>query len=176
MSRQPESTICKWKYVYCLIREERYIRHRIFLVIEGDNPFGSGSMLLDVNSKQFWDCQVRLAWNRSQVNRSKQSFARESLNKHQTLICQDLNQVGYSTWRLNLPPKKEEGKGGREPNLALNLKLNFRVLIRPYWPGQANSLIKGIELDLCHKNQNVRGRKGLKNRGSLILCTVRNMC
>ena len=42
--------------------------------------------------------------------------------------------LGYFTWCLNLPPpkKKEEGKGGEEPNFALNLKLNFRVLIRPY--------------------------------------------
>ena len=34
--------------------------------------------------------------------------------------------------------------------------------------------MKGIELDLCYKNQNVRGCKALNRGQSLILCTVRN--
>ena len=63
----------------------------------------------------------------------------------------------------------------RVPYFALNFKLNFRVLIRPYWPGQVQSLIKDIQIDLCYKNQNVRGRQALKKGKSLILCTVRNI-
>ena len=81
---------------------------------------------------------------------------------------------GYDVTTFEFPSQKKEGKGGWEPSFASNLILNFRVLIRPYWPGQANSLIKGIELDLCYQNQNVRGRKALNRGQSLILCTVRN--
>ena len=84
--------------------------------------------------------------------------------------------LGYDFTTFEFPSQKQEKKGGREPSFASNLKLYFGVLIRPYWRGQANSLLKGIELDLCYKNQNVRGRKGFKNGGSLILCTVGNMC
>ena len=71
-------------------------------------------------------------------------------------------------------PKKEEGKEGGEPAFASNLSLNFRVLLRAYWTEQVHSLITGIEIDLCYQNQNVSGRKGLKNGGCLILSAVRN--
>ena len=72
-------------------------------------------------------------------------------------------------------PQKGERKGGWEPSFASNLTLNFRVLIRPYWPGPVQSYIKDIQIDLQYKNQNVRERKALKKGQSLILCTVRNI-
>ena len=76
---------------------------------------------------------------------------------------------------FEFPPQKQERKGGWEPSFASNLTLDFKVLIRPYWPGQVQSLIKDIELDLSYHNQNVRGRQGLKKCQSLILFTVRNI-
>ena len=71
-------------------------------------------------------------------------------------------------------PQKQERKGGWEPIFASNFTLNFRVLIRPHWPGQVHSIIKDIKLKLCYQNQNVRGRQGLKKWQGLILFTVRN--
>ena len=86
---------------------------------------------------------------------------------------------------LPIPPTPEpveiglnftlEKKEGRELSFVSNLTPNFRVLIRPFWPGQVQNLIKDIELDLSYQNQNVRGRQGLKKCQSLILCTVRNV-
>ena len=72
--------------------------------------------------------------------------------------------------------QKQERKGGWEPSFASNLRVNFRVLIRPYWPGQVHSNNKDTLFDPLYKNWNVRGRKGLKNWQSLILFTVRKMC
>ena len=40
--------------------------------------------------------------------------------------------LDYFIRSLNLPPKVEEEIGGWEPNFVLNLRLNFRVLTRPY--------------------------------------------
>ena len=82
--------------------------------------------------------------------------------------------LGYSIMTFEFAPQKQERKGGWEPIFASNFTLNFRVLIRPYWPGQVHSIIKDIELKLCYQNQNVRGRQGLKKWQSLILFTVRN--
>ena len=96
---------------------------------------------------------------RAQLHHSVSSFLFLWLQQEQTQ--RRLHTLDYFTRRLNLPPKKEEGKGGWEPNFALNLRLNFRVLIRPYWPGQVHSLRKGIEVDLCYKNRIIRGCKGL---------------
>ena len=82
---------------------------------------------------------------------------------------------GYDVTTFEFPSQKKEGKGGWEPSFASNLILNFRVLIRPYWPGQVQSHIKDIQIDLQYKNQNVRGRKALNKGQILILCTVRNI-
>ena len=71
---------------------------------------------------------------------------------------------GYDVTMFEFPSQKKEGKGGWEPSFALNLILNFRVLIRPYWPGQVQSYIKDLQIDLQYKNQNVRERKAL-NKG-----------
>ena len=82
-------------------------------------------------------------WKRS--NCSQSSWTRTTLD--------------YSIWRLNSPLKRKKGrKGAWEPSYASDLTLNFGVLIRPYWPGQLNSLIKDIQIDLCYQNQNIRGR------------------
>ena len=53
-------------------------------------------------------------------------------------------------WRLNFPLKSKkgrEGEGRGEDSFASNLKLNFGVLIRSYWPGQVHSLIKNNQID-----------------------------
>ena len=71
---------------------------------------------------------------------------------------------GYDVTTFEFPSQKKEGKGGWEPSFASNLILNFRVLIRPYWPGQVQSYIKDLQIDLQYKNQNVRERKAL-NKG-----------
>ena len=83
---------------------------------------------------------------------------------------------GYDVTTFEFPSQKKEGKGGWEPSFASNLTLNFRVLIRPYWPGQVHSPINDIELDLWYQNQNVRGRKGHKKWQNLILYTVSQQC
>ena len=62
----------------------------------------------------------------------------------------------------------QDRRGGWGPSFASNLTLSFRVLIRPYWPGQVYSLIKDTQIDLDYKNQNVRGRQALKKGQSLI--------
>ena len=82
---------------------------------------------------------------------------------------------GYDVTTFEFPSQKKEGKGGWEPSFASNLILNFRVLIRPYWPGQVQSYIKDIQIDLQYKNQNVRERKALNKGQSLISCTLRNI-
>ena len=69
---------------------------------------------------------------------------------------------------FKFPSQKQERKGGWGPSFASNLTLSFRVLIRPYWPGQVYSLIKDTQIDLDYKNQNVRGRQALKKGQSLI--------
>ena len=69
---------------------------------------------------------------------------------------------------FKFPSQKQERKGGWGPSFVSNLTLSFRVLIRPYWPGQLYSLIKDTQIDLDYKNQNVRGRQALKKGQSLI--------
>ena len=69
---------------------------------------------------------------------------------------------------FKFPSQKQERKGGWGPSFVSNLTLSFRVLIRPYWPGQVYSLIKDTQIDLDYKNQNVRGRQALKKGQSLI--------
>ena len=91
-----------------------------------------------------------------------------------SIFFEYLGTLGYSIMTFEFAPQKQERKGGWEPIFASNFTLNFRVLIRPYWPGQVHSIIKDIELKLCYQNQNVRGRQGLKKWQSLILFTVRN--
>ena len=86
--------------------------------------------------------------------------------------CSTLSSCIYM---FEFPPSKSEIKGGWEPSFASCFTLNFRVVIRPYWPEQVHSFIMDIELDLCYQNQNVRGRKKLKKEQSLILFTVRNI-
>ena len=62
---------------------------------------------------------------------------------------------------LNLALKGERDIEERVPYFALNFKLNFRVLIRPYLPGQVHSLIKDNQIDLDYKNQVERQRRSV---------------
>ena len=43
---------------------------------------------------------------------------------------------------FEFPPQKQERKGGWEPSFASNYRLNFRLLIKPYWDGRVHWHIK----------------------------------
>ena len=60
--------------------------------------------------------------------------------------------LGYDVTTFEFPSQKKERKGGWEPTFASNLKLNFGVLIRPYWSGQVHSLVKESQIDFKYKN------------------------
>ena len=72
---------------------------------------------------------------------------------------------------------KKMSKGRRKNKITTNFGWSSKK--RPpkckLPPGQVQSLIKDIQIDLCYKNQNVRGRQALKKGKSLILCTGRNI-
>ena len=60
--------------------------------------------------------------------------------------------LGYEVTTFEFPSQKQERKRGWEPSFALDLKLNFGVLIRPYWHGQVHILIKDNQIDFIYKN------------------------
>ena len=109
-------------------------------------------------------------------------FSRASFRKMQNLFTLKLSSFAVGLFTIlipkitvsscidlfKFPSQKQERKGGWGPSFASNLTLSFRVLIRPYWPGQVYSLIKDTQIDLDYKNQNVRGRQALKKGQSLI--------
>ena len=78
----------------------------------------------------------------------------------------------YLFERLNLPPQKQERKGGWEPCFALKLTLNFRVLIQPYSSRLINNFCRGHWAVSHYQIMNVRGRQGLTRGQCLYLFTV----
>ena len=105
-----------------------------------------------------------ISWNTAPEPKCETSEHSTTLYTVQTV----LSTVSSCIDLFKFPSQKQERKGGWGPSLASNLTLSFRVLIRPYWPGQVYSLIKDTQIDLDYKNQNVRGRQALKKGQSLI--------
>ena len=82
--------------------------------------------------------------------------------------------LGYDVTKFEFPSHKQERKEVWEPSFASILPLNFRVIIRPYWPGLVHTPIKDIELSLWYQNQNVRGRKKLQKWQNLMSIQIQN--